>query len=371
MKFSIEKSQLLQSLQSINRAVPARSTLPVLSCALFDLKDNKLVIRTTNLEVYISVILEVEESVSGKIAIPMNTLLDITTAMPEEFLHFEISDIGKVNIKSTCGKYTIMGQTADEFPSEPNVIDANSLTFASNQLLDIIKNTMYATSRDEMKPVLQGVLLNIDSEGLTAVATDGHRLVRLKKFNLKTGSFKGSVVVPVKFLSLLKPFLDKEENLNINVGENHIQVETENVKISSRIIKDKYPDYESVIPKDNNFKLLVNKNDLTSSVKRVSIFSNKSTKQIALSLETNKLTISTEDPENITTGKETVECEYSGEPMTIGYNALYLGEVLKNQKTDTLNIMLKTPLSAGIFLPENQEGKEDKTTLLMPIRLND
>jgi DNA polymerase-3 subunit beta len=371
MKFSIEKSQLLQSLQHINKAIPTRSTLPVLSCALFDLKDNKLTIRTTNLEVYISVVIEVEDTASGKIAIPMNTLLDITSAMPEEFLHFEISDIGKVNIQSTCGRYTIMGQPADEFPSEPTVTDGNSLVVPSNQLLDIINSTVYATSRDEMKPVLQGVLFNMDSEGLTAVATDGHRLVRLKKFDLKTGSFNGSVIVPVKFLSLLKPFLDNEDSLNIKVGENHIQVEKENVKISSRIIKDRYPDYESVIPKDNDLKLLINKDDLASSVKRVSIFSNKSTKQIALSLDTNKLTVSTEDPENITTGRETVDCEYSGEPMIIGYNALYLGEVLKNQKTETLNIMLKSPLSAGIFLAENQDGKEDKTTLLMPIRLND
>ena len=335
------------------------------------MKDNKLIIRTTNLEVYISVIVEVEEPTSGNIAIPMNTLFDITAAMPEEFLHFEISDIGKVNIQSSCGKYTIMGQSSDEFPSEPTVKDVNSLVVPSNQLLDIINSTIYATSKDEMKPVLQGILFNIDSEGLTAVATDGHRLVRLKKFDLKTGTFNGSVIVPVKFLSLLKPLLGNEDNLNIKVGENHIQVEKENVKISSRIIKERYPDYESVIPKDNDFKLLIDKNDLANSVKRVSIFSNKSTKQIALSLDTNKLIVSTEDPENITTGRETLDCEYTGEPMVIGYNALYLSEVLKNQKTNTLKIMLKSPLSAGIFLPENQEGKEDKTTLLMPIRLND
>ena len=315
------------------------------------MKDNKLTIRTTNLEVYISVVVEVEESISGNIAIPMSKLFDITTAMPEEFLHFEISDIGKVNIQSTCGKYTIMGQPADEFPSEPTIKDVNSLVVPSNQLLDIINSTIYATSKDEMKPVLQGVLFNIDSEGLTAVATDGHRLVRLKKFDLKTGSFSGSVIVPVKFLSLLKPLLENEDSFNINVGENHIQVEKENVKISSRIIKERYPDYESVIPKDNDFKLLIDKNDLANSVKRVSIFSNKSTKQIALSLDTNKLIVSTEDPENITTGRETVDCEYSGEPMVIGYNALYLGEVLKKQKTNTLKIMLKSPLSAGIFLP--------------------
>ena len=129
--------------------------------------------------------------------------------MPEDFLHFEISDIGKVNIKSTCGKYTIMGQPADEFPSEPIVEKGNNLVVPSTEFNEIIESTIYATSKDDLKPVLQGVLVNMSPEGLTAVATDGHRLVRLKKKTLKSGSFEGSVIIPVKFLSLLKPFLKK------------------------------------------------------------------------------------------------------------------------------------------------------------------
>ena len=371
MKFSVEKATLLHSLQHVNKAIPTRSTLPILSCALFEITANKLSIRATNLEVYISVNLETEEAEEGKIAIPLNTLLDITSAMPEEFLHFDISDIGKVNIKSTCGKYTIMGQPADEFPAEPTVELGNNLVVPSAEFQNIIESTIYATSKDELKPVLQGVLINMTIEGLTAVATDGHRLVRLKKVELKSGSFEGSVIIPVKFLSLLKPFLNKDESLSLQIGENHIMINLEGVRVSSRIIKDRYPDYESVIPKDNECELTINKNDLAGSVKRVSIFSNKSTKQIALSLDTNKITISTEDPENITTGKESIDCLYSGEPMTIGYNSQYLGDVLKNQNTEEIKILFKSPLSAGIFLPKEQMAGEEKTTLLMPIRLND
>jgi len=371
MKFSVEKATLLHSLQHLSKAVPTRSTLPILSCALFKTINNKLTIRATNLEVYISVEIEVDNSLPGMVAIPLNTLLEITMAMPEEFLHFEISDIGKVLISSTCGKYTIMGQQSEEFPSEPSIKVGNNLIIPSEEFLDIINCTTYATSRDELKPVLQGVLINIDKKGLTAVATDGHRLVRLKKMELKSGSFEGSVVIPVKFLSLLKPFLQKKESLSLQIGVNHILVNLESIRISSRIIKEKYPDYESVIPKDNESELTINKEELAQSVKRVSIFSNKSTKQIALSLNQNKITISTEDPENITTGKETIECIYSGEPMIIGYNAQYLGDVLKNQQSEEIKILFKSPLNAGIFLPTKQQAGEDKTTLLMPIRLND
>jgi DNA polymerase-3 subunit beta len=291
--------------------------------------------------------------------------------MPEEFLHFETSDIGKVNIKSSCGKYTIMGQPADEFPAEPTVEKGNCLVIPASEFNTIIESTIYATSKDELKPVLQGVLINVAAEGLTAVATDGHRLVRLKKIELKAGSFEGSVVIPVKFLSLLKPFLKKDESLSLQIGENHIMIKLDRVRVSSRIIKDRYPDYESVIPKDNECELTINKNDLQGSVKRVSIFSNKSTKQIALSLEINKITITTEDPENITTGKESIDCLYSGEPMVIGYNSQFLGDVLKNQNSDEIKILFKSPLSAGIFLPKEQLEGEEKTTLLMPIRLND
>jgi DNA polymerase-3 subunit beta len=371
MKFSVEKSTLLHSLQHVNKAIPTRSTLPILSCALFEIIEEHLSIRATNLEVYISVKIEVEDAVVGRVAIPLNTLLDITSAMPEEYLHFEISDIGKVNIKSTCGKYTIMGLPADEFPAEPAVEVGNSLVVPATELNNIIESTIYATSKDELKPVLQGVLINMASEGLTAVATDGHRLVRLKKIELKAGSFEGSVIIPVKFLSLLKPFLKKDESLSLQIGENHIMINLGHVKVSSRIIKDRYPDYESVIPKDNECELTINKNDLAGSVKRVSIFSNKSTKQIALSLAANKITISTEDPENITTGKESIDCLYSGDPMVVGYNSQYLGDVLKNQNSEEIKILFKSPLSAGIFLPKEQLDGEEKTTLLMPIRLND
>jgi len=371
MKFSVEKHTLLQSLQHVNKAIPTRSTLPILSCALFEIIQEKLLIRATNLEVYISVKTEVEDIEAGKIAIPVNTLLDITNAMPEEILHFEISDIGKVKIKSTCGRYTIMGQPADEFPAEPAVEKGNSLIVPSIEFNSIIESIVYATSKDKLKPALQGVLIKMTSEGLTAVATDGHRLVRLKKIELKSGSFEGSVIIPVKFLSLLKPFLKKDESASLQIGENHIMINLEGVRVSSRIIKDRYPDYESVIPKDNERELTINKNELAGSVKRVSIFSNRSTKQIALSLDVNKITIYTEDPENITTGKESIDCLYSGEPMIIGYNSQYLGDVLKNQNSEEIKILFKSPLSAGIFLPKEQRPDEEKTTLLMPIRLND
>ena len=371
MKFSINKNTLQTTLQLLSKAVPTRSTLPIISCALFTHKNNNLFIRTTDLEISISLSCIVENGEDGCVAIPLNKLLEITNAMPNNEIIFNISDIGKVKIECNSGTYTIMGLPHEEFPSEQQIKNGKNLVFSGKELKNIIQNTSYAASRDDLKPVLQGVLFQVESDGFVSVATDGHRLVKLEKKDLHSLDYTGAVVVPIKFLSLLSSQLNEENQVSMQIGENHIQIHLDDVVITSRIIKDPYPDYEGVIPRDNEKTLIINKNNFTEAIKRVSIFSNKASRQIALELSDNKMTITTEDPENITTGKETLDCDYDGEPMTIGYNASYLREVLQHQQSDEIKIMLKSPLNAGLFMPMEQGENDNKTTLLMPIRLND
>ena len=264
-----------------------------------------------------------------------------------------------------------MGQPSEEFPSEQTVENSKQLKVSSEELKDIINNTSYAASKDDLKPVLQGVLFQIENDGIVSVATDGHRLVKLEKKNVHSIDYIGNVVVPIKFLVLLTTQLKDDGDVSMLIGDNHIQVNIEDVIITTRIIKDPYPDYEGVIPKNNTKTLIINKNNFTEAIKRVSIFSNKTSRQVALELSESSMTITTEDPENITTGKETLDCDYNGEPMVIGYNATYLKEVLQHQQSEEIKIMLQSPLNAGLFLPMDQEGGDNKTTLLMPIRLND
>lgn len=366
MKFSINKATLLSSLQQLNRAVPQRSTLPVLSCVLFELQDSELELRATDLEITMIKRIEVEGFEPGKIAIPIRSLLDITSEMPEEVLEFEISDIGKVVIRSSFGKYTIMGEAPENFPAPQSITTAKEIFLPTEKLSQIIDYTTYAVSREEIKPALQGVYFQVEESFLRTVATDGHRLVRYNLKDVRTGDFTGSVIIPSKFLSVLRQLLSGTEEVHMKVDSNHVQVTMENLILSSRIIDQKYPDYENVIPTDNDKILLLDRAELAASVKRVSIFSNRSTKQISFSLTENTLTIATEDPENITTGRETINCEYSGEPIAIGYNAQYLKEVLNHQPSDQVQIKLKTPVSAGIFVPVDND--EDIITLLMPIR---
>ncbi len=371
MEFSIDKNDLLKNLQLLSKAVPSRSTLPIISSALFTVNNDNLNLRATDLEISLNIKCKVSDFSNGSIAIPLSKLLEITSVMPAGLLKFNVSDIGKVNITSESGKYTIMGQPSDEFPKEQLIEKSENLNLRSNDLKDIILSTSYAASKDDLKPVLQGILFQIKNNEIISVATDGHRLVKLEKKQLESLNFSGNVVIPIKFLSLLHMQLPSEEDVLVKVGENHVQVQINNILITSRTINDSYPDYEGVIPKDNLKTLIVNKNDFTEAVKRVSIFSNKTSKQVSLELNENKMIIRTEDPENITTGIETLDCNYDGEPMVIGYNAMYLKEVLQHQKSDEVKVMLKSPLNAGLFASIEEDINNKNTTLLMPIRLND
>jgi len=371
MKFSIDKNKLLKNLQLLSKTIPSRSTLPIINSALFTVKDKILNLRATDLEISISLQSTVEGGKDGCIAIPIGKLLEITSAMPEKNIDFSVSDIGKMNISCDSGRYTIMGQPPEEFPSEQVVENNKKIQVSSVELKDIINNTSYAASKDDLKPVLQGVLFQIQNDGIVSVATDGHRLVKLEKKKLPSIDYTGNIVVPIKFLALLTTQLTNDGDISILIGENHIQTQLESVTITTRIIKDPYPDYEGVIPKENTKTLIINKNNFTEAIKRVSIFSNKSSRQVALELSESSITITTEDPENITTGKETLDCDYDGDPMTIGYNAFYLKEVLQHQQSEEIKIMLNSPLNAGLFIPMDQKENNNKTTLLMPIRLKD
>ena len=260
-----------------------------------------------------------------------------------------------------------MAQNAEEFPSEPILDSINNINISSKILTNTISSTLYAASKDDLKPVLQGVLFNIQNNSIVSVATDGHRLVKTTT-NINE-DYQHKVIIPSKFLSTLLDNISSDENISLQLSDNHIMVQLGNINIISRLIKDMYPDFESVIPYENNKEVKINKDKLINAVKRVSIFSNKTTKQISLSFSDGEASISTEDPDSVTSAKENIQCEYEGENIIIGYNALFLLEVLKNQNGEDIIIKLEDSLTAGIFL-SNPVHEEETTTLLMPIRLN-
>jgi len=260
-----------------------------------------------------------------------------------------------------------MGKQKEEFPDTPKIDETKKINIPGKTFKNIIESTLFAVSKDDLKPSLTGVLFSFNETGITAVATDGHRLVKVVDKKYKKDNFVGDIVVPKKFLSYLSTHLF-DENIILSVGETHMTATINQDTIISRTINEIFPDYESVIPTDNNKTLRVDKDVLLGAIKRVSIFSNKSTHQVAFNLSKDKFIITTEDPESSSRAKEEIIGNYEGEDLTIGYNGEYLKDVIGHISAEEVIIKLNTPISATLFTDEEEDT--NKTMLLMPVRLN-
>ena len=370
MKFSTSKTELQQALQKLSKATPTRSTLPILGCVLLEATEEKTTLRATDLEITIDIKIPISLERAGSTALPLKTLLDITTELPETRLTLSVDEKNKAKILSDSGVYDLMGKPADEFPKTVENEDSGSIQISSELLKSVIDATSFAVSRDELKPAITGVFFRFNSNGLTAVSTDGHRLVRYTRRDFKPGSFTGDMIIPRKFLSFISTQITKG-TVDLFFGKSHLTAKNGQDTILTRLIDERFPDYENVIPKDNNKTLSIDKNALLGAIRRVSIFSNKSTHQVALSLNQDECKITTEDPEKSSKALEIVPGEFKGDPINIGYNAEYLKDVVLHIKGDRAVVSLNTPISAALFSSESEEENVNSLMLLMPIRLND
>ena len=371
MKFSTSKNELQSALQKLSKATPSRSTLPILNSVLIDVSEEETTIKSTDLEITVIVKLPASIESVGSVAAPLQMLSNITNELPDETrVNFNVDVENKINITTEYGDYNIVGKPADEFPNTPTLETEKQIKMEAGVLKEIINKTVFAVSRDDLKPALTGVLFKFLNNGLIAVATDGHRLVKYEKTNNESVADFGDIIVPKKFLGLILNGLS-DGVIKFSIGENHLTTTIGEDQYFTRLIDEKFPDFDGVIPKDNDKNLVVDKKRLLSAVKRVSIFSNKSTHQIALHLKDGEVLVSTEDPEQSTKAKENIKGEYSGDDIVVGYNAAYLKDVLSHLDDDDLIVQLKSPISAALFLPKKQKDNTNLTMLLMPIRLND
>ncbi len=371
MKFTSDKFLLQLALQRLGRVTPSRSTLPILSSILMSAEDDKLSLRATDLEISQVIFMPSDVVANGSIAVPHRTLLEIASEVPEGEIVFEVDSSNKVTLSTSSGSYSIMGKPTDEFPSLPIIDDRQSVCLSAAALKRVIEKTAFSASRDELKPSLMGVLFYFHDSEFLSVATDGHRLVKYMFLDYKGDSFQGSSILPVKFLNILSNYLDDNDTITLIIGENHIMMEGSETTIYSRLIDERFPEYDSVFPKDNDKLLKIDRESFLSAVRRVSIFSNKSTRQIALKLSPDSLEITTEDVETVSSARETLPCEYEGDPLVIGFNSNYFHDLVSHIDSSTVHIEFRSPVTAAIIYPEQQQEKEELVMLLMPIRLND
>lgn len=370
MKFIVSSSSLLKHLQQISGVINTNTVLPILEDFLFDIQDKKLTVVATDLETVMRVQMDVESKVNGRVCIPAKILMDSLKNTADQPLTFNIDKNFSVEITSDNGKYKVMGENPDNFPKEPTADDTNSFSMNSSALVTAINKALFAVSNDDLRPAMTGVFFELSKNALQFVATDAHRLVRYKRTDV-TSSKSDSFIVPKKPLTLLKNALpDNDDDLTLSYNSNHLFVTHGGTQLICRLIDARFPDYKVVIPTDNPYKLIVNKNDFQSALRRVSIFSNKSTNQVALSITGSELQLTAQDVDFSFEGNERMNCQYDGEDLQIAFNAKFLIEMLNAAESDEVKIELATSTKAGILKPTEQGENEELLMLVMPLMLN-
>ena len=372
MNFVVSSTKLLKHLQVISGVLNSSNALPILDNFLIEISPEELVISASDLETTLTIKVEAQSNESGSIAIPAKMLLDALKTFPDQPLTFTINpDDYQIEISSDFGKYKLSGYNADEYPKTPKVEDAKNVTLNADILSRAITKTLFATGNDELRPVMSGIYFDFTEEGLTFVATDAHKLVRYKRSDVKA-SGASSFIVPKKPLNLLKNIVSNTaEDVKVEYNESNAIFEFERVKLVCRLIDGKYPNYEAVIPKENPNKLTISRLDLQNSIKRVSIFANKTTHQVRLKVSGSELAISAEDLDFSNAANERLNCSYAGEDMEIGFNSRFINEMLSNVESENIVLEMSQPNRAGIIVPEVKDlEEEDVLMLVMPVMLN-
>ncbi|MBR8720846.1 Beta sliding clamp [Bacteroides pyogenes] len=374
MKFIVSSTALSSHLQAVSRVINTKNTLPILDCFLFELEDGTLSVTVSDSETTMVTTVEVTDSdTGGRFAVAAKTLLDALKEIPEQPLAFDINpDTYEITVQYQNGKYSLMGQNADEFPQAASLGEnAVRVEMEAEVLMNGINCSVFATADDELRPVMNGIYFDITTEDITMVASDGHKLVRYKTLAAK-GNERAAFILPKKPATLLKNLLPKEQGtVVVEFDERNAVFMLERYRMVCRLIEGRYPNYNSVIPQNNPHKATIDRLQLLGALRRVSIFSSQASSLIKLRLQENRMVISAQDIDFSTSAEETQVCQYDGTPMSIGFKSTFLIDILNNISAAEVVIELADPSRAGVIIPVEQEENEDLLMLLMPMMLND
>lgn len=371
MKFVVSSTALLKQLTALNGVITTNPVVPILENFLFEVTNGKLTVIASDLQTSMITEIAVEAKQKGSIAVPAKILLDTLKNLPEQPVTFTIDeDTYSIEISSDNGRYKLSGENATDFPRVPAVKNGTSVDIPSDILARAIASTIFAASTDELKPAMTGVYMNISDSNTTFVATDGHRLIRYRRVDIASEG-SNTIIIPRKALNLLKGSLPGEKtNVKLEFNASNAFFSFDNVKMICRLIDERFPDYENAIPVNNPNRLTINRIDLLNSLKRISIYANKTTHQVRLRIAGSELQISAEDLDFSNEANERLACEYEGEDMEIGFNAKFLIEMLNNLDSESVDINLSAPNRAGLIHPAKKDKNEDVLMLVMPVMLS-
>ena len=374
MKFIVSSSYLLKNLNAINGVITSNPVVPILDNVLFEIENGNLLITASDLQTSVMVVIQVESKGDGSVAIPAKILIDTLKNLPEQPVTFSIDDENyNIEINSDNGRYKLAGENATDFPKVPQITDSYSIDLSSELLSNAISNTIFSTSTDELRPAMTGIFLKLSTSSCTFVSTDGHRLVKYVRSDISGDEVDHEMILPRKSLNLLKSTLPSEKSSDVKLEFNASNAffSFDNVKMVCRLIDERYPDYENVIPLDNSNNIVIDKSEVLSSLKRISIYANKTTNQIRFKISGGEILISAEDLDFSNEANERISCEHDGADIEIGFNAKFLIEILSNLNSTRVTFKLSEPNKAGLIIPDEMDEDEDITMLVMPVMIND
>ncbi|MFM2428150.1 MAG: polymerase subunit beta [Bacteroidota bacterium] len=370
MKFIVSSSALSKQLAAIGGVIVNNPVVPILENFLFEINGKRLTVTASDLQTSMTTELVVEAHEDASIAIPARILLETLKNLPEQPVTFSINEgTYSVEISSDNGRYRLAGENATDFPQLRLAQKGVSVDMDAKVLKKAINQAIVATSNDELKPAMNGIYMDFSEDSATFVATDGHRMVRYIRSDVGVAT-QQPFIVPHKTLTLLNSLLSHEhQTVNITFNDSHVYFKLANVSMVSRLIDERYPDYANVIPANNTNKLTINRVSFLSSLRRISIYSNRTTHQIKLSIAGSELHILAEDFDFSNEANERLTCEYEGDDLEIGFNAKFLIEMLSNLSSEEVEMHFSGPSKAGLIFPKEKDADEDILLLIMPVIL--
>lgn len=373
MKFVVPSSVLLKQLTALNGVIVSNPVVPILENFLFEIKDGKLIIVASDLQTSVTAEISVDANEDGGVAIPAKMLIETLRNLPEQPVTFKIDDdTYSIEIMSENGHYKLAGENATDFPKVPELKQSQTVELSSEVVTTAIAYTLFAVSTDEMKPAMNGVYANIKEGKATFVSTDSHRLLRYIRTDVSaTAGTETAIILPRKALTMLKNTLPTDNTpLTLSFNKANAHFSFGNMSMICRLIDERFPDYENVIPNNNANQLEIDRLELIGCLRRMSIYANKSTNQVRFKMTANSLEISAEDIDFSNEANEKLNCEYSGDDLEIGFNAKFLIEGLSNVSTRYVVFKFSEPNRAAIMTPSDMDVSEDLMMLIMPVMLN-
>ncbi len=370
MQFLVSSDELIKNLQALKNVINNNNTVPVLDNFLFELYQNTLKITASDLETTMTAIVKVESEEDASFLLPARMLVDTIKALPVQPLTFMFNDDGSMDIVSSTGKYSFAYAYAEDYPNSVEMDEAESINMPGGILADAVSKTIFATGTDDLRPTMTGVFFEFSPESLNFVATDAHKLVKYERNDMKAATETG-FIVPKKPLQILKNHIvGFDDDVEVTYNDRNVKFTFDNIRLISRLINGKYPNYSAVIPTENPNVMIVDRQNLLDVVKRIDIFASKATHLIRFDIVGSELKISAEDLDFSSKAEERMTCNYAGDDMSIGFNSKFLIEMLANLDSDEVSFNMSLPSKAALIHPvDGLEEGEFVTMLVMPLRL--